>query len=77
MKLKKEDYMHLPKERLAELLAEMDNVEIPPIAIPTPPSIPNDDPWRRYPYGPIITYSEKTSEANTAVAHPDSTLKAQ
>jgi len=77
MKLTKEDYMRLSKERLAELLAEMDNVEIPPIQIPTSPSIPYDDPWKRYPYGPIITYTEKTSDANTAVAHPDSTIKAE
>ena len=77
MKLTKEDYMRLPKERLAELLAEMDSVEIPPITIPTPPSIPDNDPWKQYPYWPIITYAEKASEANTAVAHPDSTLKAE
>ena len=38
MKLKKEDYMHLPKERLAELLVEMDNHTIEPIQIP---AIPN------------------------------------
>lgn len=34
MKLTKEDYMCLPKERLAELLAEMDSVE--PIVAPSP-----------------------------------------
>ena len=34
MKLKKEDYMRLPKERLAELLVEMDSHPIEPIQIP-------------------------------------------
>ena len=31
----KEDYMHLPKERLAEMLAERD-MAVAPISIPTP-----------------------------------------
>jgi len=38
MKLTKEDYMRLPKERLAELLAEMDDVKIEPIQIPEKPN---------------------------------------
>ena len=38
MKLTKEDYMRLPKERLAELLVERDNVEIP-VAPNTTPNI--------------------------------------
>jgi len=41
MKLTKEDYMRLPKERLADLLVERDNekvepIVIPPINVPTP-----------------------------------------
>ena len=56
MKLTKEDYMRLPKERLAELLAERDNEIIQPIVIPTQPA--PSDPWRNpYPLGPIITYA--------------------
>ena len=31
MKLTKEDYMRLPKERLAELLVERDNEKVEPI----------------------------------------------
>lgn len=37
MKLTKEDYMRLPKERLAELLVEMDSHPIEPIQIPAIP----------------------------------------
>ena len=33
MKLTKEDYMYLPKERLAELLAEVDDLKIEKIEI--------------------------------------------
>ena len=41
MKLTKEDYMRLPKERLADLLVERDNekaepIVVPPVTIPTP-----------------------------------------
>lgn len=58
MKLTKEDYMKLSKERLAELLAERDNEVIQPITIPTSPSttpypyVPYE-PWK---VGPTITY---------------------
>lgn len=53
MKLTKEDYMRLPKERLAELLAEIDNAPVEPIAIPSLPSTtPNP-----YPFGPTVTYT--------------------
>lgn len=38
MKLTKEDYMKLSKERLAELLVEMDSHPIEPITIPTIPT---------------------------------------
>ena len=38
MKLTKEDYMRLPKERLAELLVERDAMEITP-------SVPNTTPY--------------------------------
>ena len=41
MKLTKEDYMRLPKERLAELLVEMDSHPImPPIWPDKPPQFP-------------------------------------
>ena len=45
MKLKKEDYMRLPKERLAELLVEMDNHPIEPIQFPVMPTTPSG--WGR------------------------------
>ena len=41
MKLTKEDYMRLPKERLAELLVEMDSHPIEPIVIPAQPTSPS------------------------------------
>lgn len=41
MKLTKEDYMRLPKERLAELLVEMDSHPIEPIQIPVMPTTPS------------------------------------
>ena len=41
MKLKKEDYMRLSKERLAELLVEMDSHPIEPIQIPVMPTKPS------------------------------------
>lgn len=40
MKLTKEDYMRLPKERLAELLVERDAVETTPIVPNITPYIP-------------------------------------
>ena len=59
IKLTKQDYMRLSKERLAELLAEMDNSPVQPIVLPAPscPSIPNTSPW-----GPVVTYTEQTKE---------------
>jgi hypothetical protein len=74
MKLTKEDYMRLPKERLAELLVELQ--ETPTITTPDPspmpytppPSIPYD-PWRNpynpYPYGPTITYADSPNTNET------------
>lgn len=41
MKLTKQDYMRLSKERLAELLAEMDSHPIEPIQIPVMPTTPS------------------------------------
>lgn len=41
MKLTKEDYMRLSKERLAELLVEMDSHPIEPIQIPAMPVTPS------------------------------------
>ena len=57
MKLTKEDFMRLPKERLAELLVELnDSAKIEFIPVPsTTPSVP---------FGPTITYttSDSTNE---------------
>ena len=64
MKLTKEDYMRLPKERLAELLVKRDNEVIQPIVIPSQPA--PSDPWRNpFPFGPTITYADSpnTNEA--------------
>ena len=63
MKLTKEDYMRLPKERLAELLAEMDDVKIEPIVIPSQPA--PSSPWDPYPFGPIITYTNSPNTNET------------
>jgi len=69
MKLTKEDYMRLPKERLAELLAERDNEVIQPIVIPPQPA-PND-PWRGpFPIGPTITYANYPN-TNDTKGNPD------
>ena len=71
MKLTKEDYMRLPKERLAELLAERDNEVIQPIVIPAQPAAPSIDPWRNpYPFGPIITYADSPN-TNDKKGNPD------
>lgn len=56
MKLTKEDYMRLSKERLAELLAEMDSHPIEPITIPTSPSTTPYVPYEPWKVGPTITY---------------------
>ena len=40
MKLTKEDYMKLPKERLAELLVEMQEAKIDTLTIPVMPTTP-------------------------------------
>ena len=64
MKLTKEDYMRLPKERLAELLVERDNEVVQPIVIPSQPA--PSDPWRNpYPFGPIITYADSPNTNDT------------
>lgn len=69
MKLTKEDYMRLPKERLAELLEERDNEVIQPIVIPTQPA--PSDPWRNpYPLGPTITYADSPN-TNDTKGNPD------
>lgn len=74
MKLTKEDYMRLPKERLAELLVEMDSHPIEPIVIPQQPTSPSIDPWRNpYPFGPVITY---TGSPNTNETKGDDNLHA-
>ena len=64
MKLTKEDYMRLPKERLAELLVERDNEVIQQIVIPAQPA--PSEPWRNpYPFGPTITYADSPNTNET------------
>ena len=64
MKLTKEDYMRLSKERLAELLVERDNDVVQPIVIPSQPA--PSDPWRNpYPFGPTITYADSPNTNET------------
>ena len=64
MKLTKEDYMRLPKERLAELLVELSNEVIQPIVIPSQPA--PSDPWRNpYPFGQTITYADSPNTNDT------------
>ena len=75
MKLTKEDYMRLPKERLAELLVERDKEDevIQPLVIPSQPA--PSEPWRNpYPFGPTITYADSP---NTSESHPDPNIYAQ
>lgn len=56
--------MRLPKERLAELLAEMDSQPIEPIVIPSQPT--PSDPWRGpFPLGPTITYADSPNTNET------------
>ena len=68
MKLTKEDYMRLSKERLAELLAERDNEVIQPIVIPAQPTSPSAplEPWK---VGPIITYADSPNTNETKGDH--------
>lgn len=41
MKLTKEDFMRLPKERLAELLVELQDMRVEPVVVPnTTPYVP-------------------------------------
>ena len=49
MAFTKEDYMRLPKERLAELLVERDAMETTPFA-------PNTKPYVPYPSTPYIPW---------------------
>lgn len=74
MKLRKEDYMRLSKERLAELLAERDNEVIQPIVIPAQPTSPSVplEPWKLI--GPTITYADSP---NTNETKGDPNLHAQ
>lgn len=67
MKLTKEDYMRLPKERLAELLAELDDMKIEPIVIPTQPNTMPNEPWRNpyNPFGPVITFADSPNTNDT------------
>lgn len=74
MKLTKEDYMRLPKERLAELLAEMDNEVIQPISIPTSPGTTQYIPYEPLKIGPTITYADSP---NTNETKGDDNLYAQ
>ena len=76
MKLTKEDLMRLPKERLAELLVELQEQqtittpEPAPMPYTPPPSIPYE-PWRDpYPYSPVITYTNSLN-TNDTKGNPD------
>ena len=66
MRLTKEDFMKLPKERLAELLVEMQEEDkfpvSEPIAVPAPPSIPPYDPYRPWQPWPVITWTTNDTE---------------
>ena len=64
MKLTKQDYMRLSKERLAELLVERDNEIIQPIVIPSQPA-PSDPLRNPYPFGPTITYANSPNTNET------------
>ena len=55
MRLTKEDYMRLPKARLAELLVERDEEDR--LSITTPAPAPITTPWTQ-PWNPGITYAE-------------------
>ena len=52
MKLSKEDYMCLPKERLAELLVERDLEEQTRSLPITTPYVPYYEPWAHWPRMP-------------------------
>lgn len=73
MKLTKEDYMRLPKERLAELLVERDNEKVEPIVIPATPIAPEPSRYP-YPWGPVITWF---NDANTLTAKDSGNIKAE
>lgn len=76
MKLSKQDLMRLPKERLAELLVEMQ--EAPTITTPEPTPIPFPYPATPWPYTPWWGADHPitiTDSPNTATG--TSTLKAE
>lgn len=51
MKLTKEDFMRLPKERLAELLVELQDANVEPIVVPnTAPYAPARPWWEQVSY---------------------------
>jgi len=88
MKLTKEDLMRLPKERLAELLVEMDShpIEEPRIPIPTMPITPSgwgcDGTVCTNPQMDCINCPRKTTTIGRVVISPNtatgiSTLKAE
>ena len=52
MKLTKEDYMRLPKERLAEMLVERDEIDEIRVAPNITPYIPYQPPYPSSPYSP-------------------------
>lgn len=84
IKLTKQDYMRLSKERLAELLVEMDSHPIEPIQVPVMPTTPSGlvcdgihctNPHRDCINCPqIMHYGEFKTSPNTATGI--STLKA-
>jgi hypothetical protein len=58
MKLTKQDLMRLPKERLAEIIVEMQDEKARIEFVPIPsPAIPNTTPWTE-PFGPTVTYAQ-------------------
>ena len=55
--LTKEDYMRLPKERLAEMLVELQNKPITTPYVPAYPSIPYVPWWEHVWYRPLPPYT--------------------
>lgn len=76
MKLTKEDYMRLPKERLAELLVEIQETTLtPPAPIQIPVCPYPATPWPNTPwYGmehPITAYDALHFNTDDCKKHPD------
>ena len=61
--LTKEDYMRLPKERLAEMLVELQNKPTTTPYVPVYPTTPYVPWWERVWYGLPYTTTANTSTA--------------